>query len=408
MKKSSLKKFEESIESYPRKKTDAPDLTREEIDHLFKDHSFGRTCEKISAVKLITGVDSIARSNGRSFVRLALVSLDTLGPGKKDFLFNIWNNSKPCASSTPLMCEFLDVSCDQTQSTCNIALQAHLCKTYGSLLNSNFNIDKEACYRSQLHCNEITATRLRHQYIAALKHAINNLNADIVCFNELAFPAINGIPDIKAIKATQDIVNEEKRLVVAGSFHDIRTLFNTGYIFYPGGDNSAVHYHKQISATSVKEFIAAPSQRFSVSINAFGLKICVIICMDMMDYSTIASIVQKGEGVDLLLVPAYTDDMDTMEKTSRMISIALPGSVAVTNKHRSSRHSSSLSSFGRISYGGTPTKHLKNIGSISLYKIDLKDSRDRQYAIQNKYNEKIRWLFGNSRETTSIPRFDQP
>ncbi len=186
-------------------------------------------------------------------------------------------------------------------------------------------------YRAVFHPSASDEKEFAASYKAGIEQSIE-LKANVICVNELGFPTSNGEPDKGLLKWTWQIAVAKNVAIIAGSCHDIQTLHNCGYLFYPGCPPLGDAFWKQVSACEIGEHVSVPPHRESVSFRAFGWGFCVLICLDIMDYSTVASIA-KGwtSNHDLLIVMAYTKDIAFMERMFSSISRALPGCVVGIN-----------------------------------------------------------------------------
>jgi len=251
--------------------------------------------------------------------------------------------------------------------------------------------------RVQFHSSPAVAQKLYRDYKEALTIAAERHKADIICINEFGFPAVNGVPDLRAEILARTIANHQRIVIVAGSHHDSRTWLNTGYIFYPGCEPFGRPYHKQVSSSWLGELIAVSSDRKSLSFKAYGLNMCVIVGTDLMDYSTVASIV-RCHSVDVLLVPSFFDNSDAMIMTAQTVSMALPGLVVLVNRNSPGLPSAWLTSFGRHMKLASEVQHGKRF-FISTYIIDI--MKFRQKKLGNSFAEEstdLRWLFGFEHE----------
>ena len=246
------------------------------------------------------------------------------------------------------------------------------------------NIDDETCKRLMVDYTSQIARECFNQYYVALDNVLAKKKADIVCINELGFPATNSGPDKDAIDYSVRKANDYKKLIVAGSYHDHRTTYNSGRIYYPKcEDSKAWYFHKQTSALAleVPEVISIPPKRTTLILQAFGLTIAIIICLDILDYATVASIVQMVD-IDLLLVPSYSKRNDTMKETAEFVSEAMFGVVAMVNYYKSADTSAFLYSFGKEIKLKETTLPM-GAGKIYWYDIDvgsLKIKRRDQYV----------------------------
>ncbi|MFC1864736.1 hypothetical protein ACFLYG_02800 [Chloroflexota bacterium] len=76
---------------------------------------------------------------------------------------------------------------------------------------------------------------------------MKDMNAHVACVNELGFPACDCIPLERADKWTREKAEEYGSLIIAGTCHDGRTWYNTGYLYYPDCPPFGYPFHKQVS-----------------------------------------------------------------------------------------------------------------------------------------------------------------
>jgi hypothetical protein len=136
--------------------------------------------------------------------------------------------------------------------------------------------------------------RMLEAYTEALKSALDHHHANIVCISELGLPSRNIKPMVEALKIANEMSRSRNALIIAGSAHDFRTRYNTGYLFHPGGPATGWAFHKASSATSMEERITAPADRRVVIIDTLGLRIATLICLDIADYATLAAVMRPG------------------------------------------------------------------------------------------------------------------
>jgi hypothetical protein len=284
--------------------------------------------------------------------------------------------------------------------------------------NISTHIEKTSLKRNlHHHANE---NQHLADYKLALEKAAENLGAHIICINELGFPTENKIPSEKAIEITKEIVKRYKCIVIAGSYHDSRTMYNSGHVYYPKDDpQTPVDFHfcyKQVSAkelTANPELINIPPMRTSVSIQAFRLNIAVIICLDLLDYSSIAPLINPSNNINLIVVPSYTDNMKPMKRVAEQMSKVLPGGVFINNACiPGSGESAGMYLFGeeiknpeqkdgdKMTNPDTQFKYYQiyplpdQKGKICLYSINYDQFlRDKNYHFNNG-NPDLKWLFG--------------
>jgi len=246
------------------------------------------------------------------------------------------------------------------------------------------------------------ARTLLSSYKWGVTEALGHLKANIVCVNELGFPSCRGEPYRRVIDFSRRKAEEHKAVIVAGSFHDARTRYNTGYIFFPEDDMEVLAagtpFHKQVSATEVGkkdggllirtgEYISIPPERASLNFKAYGLSISVIVCLDLMDYSAVANVVKLQDAVDILFIPSCSESTDAMNRMAKLVSRAMPGGVAIVNYFRKRQVTSTLHLFDREDE--EPCTRVRNIpnngGRIFVYDIHYaefkKEKREKQNSL---------------------------
>ena len=184
-----------------------------------------------------------------------------------------------------------------------------------------------------------------HAYKEALTYALQDVKADVVCVSELGFPSRGMRPVDEANDFARKMSDDYKALIVAGSIHDSRTLYNTAYVYYPGGFQTL---HKGVSAVSVGERISTPSSRQVPVIDMFGLKFATMICLDLADFASIASVVRYSDRVDVLLVPCQTLQFERMRDIAKVASRALRGLVILVNVEQSEVMKGYVARFGNL------------------------------------------------------------
>jgi len=256
-------------------------------------------------------------------------------------------------------------------------------------------VDPRALKRVLASFKPATAERMFNEFREALEAAVERFHPDVICFNELGLPA-EDFPLSRAIDLAWDMSDKHNMLVIAGSAHDSRTLYNTGYVFRPGGPRPGQGFHKSISARAVGELISAPASRRVAAVYFAGLRIAMMICIDVADYASIASVVKVGDGVDVLLVPCYTPKIEDMNSIAKVTSNALPGIVALVNANDPDGVAKPclVASFGS-SKALTPALKLPSGVSISILDIDLAEFQQTRLSMTNDSNRSdVAFLFG--------------
>jgi hypothetical protein len=233
-------------------------------------------------------------------------------------------------------------------------------------------LDIEACERRLLRRNAVPRATSWQQYQRALSEALDVSGANIVVVNELGIPAPPTGPSRDFFRQAKSWARKTSSLIITGSFHDARTKYNTGYIFTPASPNCGYAFHKQVSAKDIKEHISIPANRQSVMVRAFGFNIVVIICLDLLDYSTVASLVDMRDAVDFILVPSYSESegMVSLGRVAKIASEAMPGGVGIVNCHDGKTHPNTMHVFGDLLAPAIDRQLADGSGWLSIYEID--------------------------------------
>lgn len=234
-------------------------------------------------------------------------------------------------------------------------------------------------------------------YKQCITWAIEN-NADIVCMNELGLPTYQGKPKKKALKWTQDIANKSNTLIVGGSCHHHGTLYNSTAIFLPGENKSPIWYRKQVSATGLKdpELVSVPTYREVPIIEAFGFHIAVITCLDILDYSSVAPIVQCRDKCDLLLLPSYSSSVDAINGAAKVIANVLPGAVGFVNYFADGIISSILYQFDSTAKVSM-RKLFGEASRVNIFRIEKVEFDRQRRGLKHSMDGDWKWLFGTLR-----------
>jgi hypothetical protein len=256
-------------------------------------------------------------------------------------------------------------------------------------------IERHSCTRRLVAFRGDVPQRMLAAFEEALKRAVEGLHAHVVCISELGLPSLRMMPMQEATKVAYH-VSQRGVLVIAGSAHDSRTLFNSGYMFYPGCPKAGVSFHKSVSAISAGELICSPSARHVPCVDIFGLKIATMLCLDIADYAALASVVRVGDSVDIVLVPCYTKKFEKMVEVARTASKALPGIVALVNAGLgdSVASTSHIAAFGRLEPPSRGEK-LDSGVTISLFKLDHKEFHAERTRLKTSPDSQMEWLFGS-------------
>ena len=259
-------------------------------------------------------------------------------------------------------------------------------------------IDRRSCLRSLAWPHRTENLALRESYSSGVRHALEELNADIVCVNELGFPSYRAKPLKKIERFTRTLAKRHRAFVLAGSAHDERTLYNTAHLFFPDCPEEGIAYHKQVSAVSMGELVSTPPARSTVLSYAFGLWIGVLICLDLADFSSVTAVVKFTEHCDLLLVPCFTEWTEELERIAHATSRAMPGIVALVNFHGNNHKPACiLSRFGESIPADCITGIPGSEGSICLFSFppaEFKNAKIQRW-IGASSEDRMEWLFGN-------------
>jgi hypothetical protein len=226
---------------------------------------------------------------------------------------------------------------------------------------------------------------------AAIAHAPH-----VVCFNELGLPSEDMVPMIEAKKLAFDASRTHNMLIIAGSAHDGRSLYNTGYLFRPGGPPEGHTFHKMISAPAVGELVSVPALRRVIAVKFAKLSIATMICLDIADYALIASVVKVADDIDLLLVPCYTPKFEAMARIADVASKALPGVVALVNVEDPAATAKSryIARFG-VSEAPQTAEVLSSGAIVSILEIDVPAFSEKRTTLKTYPPAETQFLFGN-------------
>ena len=334
------------------------------------DNPFSEAAMRISKVMRIRSDRQI--SSPKPSVRFAFVSLSGLSAkdGKADFI-GLCGDCEDGIGTIACRAEFLNPDTTSDEHSCRIGL------------------DVDACRRILYRRSEKGTQRAWRDYKAALRAALDKYAADIVVVNELGIPMTSPAAETEFFTWTKRLAERRKALIIAGSFHDGRTKYNTGYIFSPESPPTGYAFHKQVSATGVKELVSVPPRRKSLFLKAFDLKIAVIICLDLLDYSTISPLVSFGERIDFILVPAHSDKTETLERVASAVSSALPGGVGIANRGNQ-RIFASLHRFGKLCLDGD-VRSIGRVGHITLFDVDREEFKREKDRLQGMSFD-LEWL----------------
>lgn len=253
-------------------------------------------------------------------------------------------------------------------------------------------VDPEDCKRSLVKLRADYEQAFLDAHEEAVTYAVDKFRAHIVCVSELGLPHRNIRPIAAAQKFAKDLSADRNVMIIAGTSHDHRTLYNTGYVYHPGGAGWA--FHKTVSASSMGELISSPPVRRILTVKTLGLRIAVMICLDVADYATLASVIRVKQNVDMVLVPCYTFKWDKMLEVAKTASKALRGIVAMVNAHIPNGECH----IARFGADEEPAKQKKfDSGAVvSLFRVNPKTFEEERGSDKKKRDyADVDWLFGN-------------
>lgn len=253
---------------------------------------------------------------------------------------------------------------------------------------SDPGIDATAVERCIIRPKRDFTSRWRKMYLDALRCAVEDWKADIVCFNELAIPTHRGRPMKSVVDALFQQSQRRQCLVVAGTLHDERSHTNTGYVFFPGVGQYGVAFHKHVSAIAPGERISIPPERRIFYTRAFGLNIAVLICLDIADFAVVSAAVRAADKTDLIFICCYTEWMERLEKIARPASKAIGGRVIMVNYQCRGHMNCLVMDRGRpINLGRDPVKRRAG-AHIWIHDLNREQfMRDKEQALMERTHE---------------------
>lgn len=255
-------------------------------------------------------------------------------------------------------------------------------------------VEKDDVLRTLAARADSVSEEMLNAFEEALKVALETMNANVVCVSELGFPNRKMQPMAKARQIAHKMSEKHDALIIAGTTHDSRTCYNTGFVFHPGGPDAGWPFHKANSAITMEERIAAPSTRHIPVMKTFELKIATMICLDVADFASLASVVRAGEEVSVVLVPCYTKNFEKMRDVALMASAALPGVVALVNAMVPYVLPLYVAAFGELLM--LSEKVTTSVGAeVVVHRIKI-DEHERKRAGGNRSAEYLLadWMFG--------------
>ena len=140
-------------------------------------------------------------------------------------------------------------------------------------------------------------------FLEAMKIASQE-GAQFICSSELSYPGW----DAKINNELMRLCKRKKSYIIAGSFHDENTFYNTSLIFTPY--NQVHKIHKLKSAYHAGEKIKAPPDPKLINFTTEFGNFCVVICFDSYrdDVKNTFIHYQKDfryQPIDFIFVPSY-------------------------------------------------------------------------------------------------------
>jgi len=265
--------------------------------------------------------------------------------------------------------------------------------TQGSRLREcQAGLDIQACTRMLYSGSASDTRRRRAQGPAALNEVFACCDPDIVMVNELGIPATIHGPGKQLFRWVSDLAIQHEALIIAGSFHDARTKYNTGYVFSPNASQGWAAFHKQVSAQDIGEVISVPGTRHSMIVSALDLHVAVITCLDLLDYSTIVPLISMRLGLDFILVPSHSEYMDTLDRAAMLASAVLPGVVGIANYDHGAGKSGSLFVFGERCAAVKDQPLTQAAGWLTTYEVPWASVVAGKKKALSAVSKELEWL----------------
>ena len=234
------------------------------------------------------------------------------------------------------------------------------------------------------------AKRIEKAYRDALRYALVNEKANIVCFNELALPTFNREPPWELFAHLRQQATKYRALILAGSMHDPRTYLNSGFAFHPKCAEEGDVFHKQVSALAEWERISLPPQRTVAYTYVAGLKVAAMICLDLADYNIVASVIR--DRVDLVFVSCYSPGTDLLRPMGEAISECIPGSVYLVN-HVSTGLAQSFEVFDGDLKKLESVKSLRSGATVATSSFSIAKIEGRRHDFPDSWHPDWKWLY---------------
>jgi predicted amidohydrolase len=152
------------------------------------------------------------------------------------------------------------------------------------------------------------------------------------------------------------------------------------------------------------EKIMAPAHRRVAILDAFGLRIAVMICLDVVDYTTLAALMRAGDQVELVLVPCYTDRFEKMKDIAAVASKALPGVVALVNASLEDPGPRYIARCGKPLPVAQPPIAVEGGAEVALLSVRLDELHQKRTEAVIDPDPYLDWMFGNRYQPREHPQ----
>ncbi|MFY9820410.1 MAG: hypothetical protein WAM82_03455 [Thermoanaerobaculia bacterium] len=234
--------------------------------------------------------------------------------------------------------------------------------------------------------------RLRRDFLSDLGQAVD-AGADIVCFNEMAFPCGRDATKSKDFEdEVRRVVEDRQILLLAGTFHHPETDHNLCPIFSPGRE---VEYHAKLTtAVRIHEEVRTPAGRKMRYYHTTFGKASILICLDVFEPTLFLRLLRQSnhfssaEDIDLVFVPSFSPHnsqilCDACEDLSYVTGAVV---VYVNCAERSPRHavfvagkrmpakSSPSDGYQRRAFSSRGVLHTVRTGTLRALRNTMRDS----------------------------------
>ncbi len=182
--------------------------------------------------------------------------------------------------------------------------------------------------------------KLREEFLKHLTQA-GEAGAQLVCFNELAYPTPLDKGDVRFKTDIGKLVTKYKFSLIAGSYHDATRFYNLSPVIASDihdGQPKAVPHAKMTSAVRAFELIRIPPNRHLRYYKTEHGCFAVLVCIDVYDPSLIFRLIMKNhlysteEKIDFVFVPSFTlNDAQELAKACQDLSYASATFVVYVN-----------------------------------------------------------------------------